>query len=112
MLIYFLCFSLFLIGLLGIVTKKNLIKIIVSLVICEYAVNLFIVLVGYRTGGEAPILQKGVAPRLMVDPLPQALVLTSIVIGLAILMLIIALCIKVYEKYGTLDITEIRKLRG
>ena len=112
MLIYFLCFSLFLIGLLGIVTKKNLIKIIVSLVICEYAVNLFIVLVGYRTGGEAPILQKGVAPRLMVDPLPQALVLTSIVIGLAILMLIIALCIKVYEKYDTLDITEIRKLRG
>jgi multicomponent Na+:H+ antiporter subunit C len=47
-----------------------------------------------------------------VDPLPQALVLTSIVIGLGITSLGIALCIRLYEKYGTFDITEIRRLKG
>jgi multicomponent Na+:H+ antiporter subunit C len=95
-----------------VVTKKNLLKMVISLVICDYAINLFIVLVGYRRGGEAPIFTRAVPERLMVDPLPQALVLTSIVIGLAMLMLIISICVRLYEKYNTLDITEIRKLRG
>ncbi|MCX6348536.1 MAG: NADH-quinone oxidoreductase subunit K [Candidatus Aureabacteria bacterium] len=48
----------------------------------------------------------------MVDPLPQALVLTAIVIGLATTALIAAIAIRLYEKYGTFDITEIRKLKG
>ena len=47
-----------------------------------------------------------------VDPLPQALVLTSIVIGLGVTIFAIALCIRIYEKYGTYDITEIRRLKG
>jgi multicomponent Na+:H+ antiporter subunit C len=47
-----------------------------------------------------------------VDPLPQALVLTSIVIGLGITTFAIALCIRIYEKYGSYDITEIRRLKG
>jgi multicomponent Na+:H+ antiporter subunit C len=47
-----------------------------------------------------------------VDPLPQALVLTSIVIGLGSLALMISVCIRIYQKYGTFDITEIRRLRG
>jgi multicomponent Na+:H+ antiporter subunit C len=47
-----------------------------------------------------------------VDPVPQALVLTSIVIGLSVTMLMVAMAIRLYEKYGTLDITEIRKLKG
>jgi multicomponent Na+:H+ antiporter subunit C len=47
-----------------------------------------------------------------VDPLPQALVLTSIVIGLGVLALMVALCVRLYERYGTFDITEIRRLRG
>ncbi len=48
----------------------------------------------------------------MVDPLPQALVLTAIVIGLAVTALIAALAMRVYEKYGTFDITKIRRLKG
>ena len=47
-----------------------------------------------------------------VDPIPQALVLTSIVIGLGVLALMVALCVRLYERYGTFDVTEIRKLRG
>ena len=47
-----------------------------------------------------------------VDPLPQALVLTAIVISLGSLALMISICIRTYERYGTFDITEIRRLKG
>ncbi|MDH5662655.1 MAG: sodium:proton antiporter, partial [Elusimicrobiota bacterium] len=48
----------------------------------------------------------------MVDPLPQALILTAIVIGLAVTVLIVSIAVRIYEKYGTFDITKIRRLRG
>jgi multicomponent Na+:H+ antiporter subunit C len=47
-----------------------------------------------------------------VDPVPQALVLTAIVIGLATTALMLALAMRIYEKYRTFDITEIRRLKG
>jgi len=92
--------------------KKNLIKIIIGIGIVEYAVNLFFILVGYRLRGRAPILAKEQVIQNMVDPLRQALVLTAIVIGLAITALIVAIAMRLYEKYGTFDITKIRKLKG
>jgi len=48
----------------------------------------------------------------MVDQLPQALVLTAIVIGLASTALLVAIAMRIYEKYGTFDITKIRELKG
>ena len=110
--IYFLCLILFCIGLYCILRKRNLIKIIIGLGIIEYAVNLFFILVGYRMHGRAPILTKGQEVLNMVDPLVQALVLTAIVIGLATTALIVAIAIRVYDKYGTFDITKINKLKG
>jgi len=114
--IYSLCFVLFIIGLYCVLTKKNIVKIVIGLVIMEYGVNLFLVLVGYRKDGVAPIMDKTTDPleflATSVDPLPQALVVTSIVIGLGVTTLAIALCIKLYEKYGTFDISEIRRLKG
>lgn len=92
--------------------KRNLIKIIIGLAIIEYAVNLFFILVAYRFHGRAPILAKDEEILNMVDPLPQALVLTAIVIGLAVTALIVSIAVRVYEKYGTFDITKIKKLRG
>jgi multisubunit Na+/H+ antiporter MnhC subunit len=46
------------------------------------------------------------------DPVPQAVVLTSIVVGLSIVIVLIALAIRIYEKYGTFDITQIKDLKG
>jgi multicomponent Na+:H+ antiporter subunit C len=109
---YILCLALFCIGLYCVLRKRNIIKIVIGLGIIEYAVNLFFILVGYRTHGRAPILAKDQAILNIVDPLPQALVLTSIVIGLAVTALIVAIAIRIYEKYGTFDITKIRKLHG
>ena len=110
--IYFLCLVLFCIGLYCILRKRNLIKIIIGIGIIEYAVNLFFILVGYRIHGRAPILDKTQEVANMVDPLVQALVLTAIVIGLATTALLVAIAIRIYEKYGTFDITKINKLRG
>jgi multicomponent Na+:H+ antiporter subunit C len=114
--VYALCFALFVIGLYCALTKKNIVKIVIGLTIMEYAVNLFLVLLGYRKDGVAPIVEEATNPleflASSVDPLPQALVVTSIVIGLGVTTLAIALCIRLYEKYGTFDISEIRRLKG
>ncbi len=112
MLTYFLCMVLFSIGLYCVLRKRNLIKIVIGLGIIEYAINLFFALIGYRTEGRSPILSPDQVISNMVDPLPQALVLTAIVIGLAVTALIVAIAIRIYEKYGTFDITKIDKLKG
>jgi len=109
---YALCFLLFMIGLYCAVVKKNMVKIVIGILIMEYAVNLFFVLVGYRMEGRSPIFSAGQDVFNMVDPLPQAVVLTSIVIGLASTALLVAIAMRIYEKYGTFDITEIRRLKG
>jgi multicomponent Na+:H+ antiporter subunit C len=119
---YALCFLLFVIGLYCAVVKKNMVKIVVGILVMEYAVNLFLIMLGYRSNGVAPIVDKqylteggGMTDTFLshaVDPLPQALVLTAIVISLGSLALMISICIRTYEKYGTFDITEIRRLKG
>jgi multicomponent Na+:H+ antiporter subunit C len=107
---------LFMIGLYGVVVKRNLIKIIISLIIMENGVNLFIVMLGYRRDGIAPIMSKtmdaDVFVKSAVDPIPQALVLTAIVIGLGVIAMTVAIALRLYERYGTYDIKEIRKLKG
>jgi len=114
--VYVLCLILFLVGLYGVLSQKNLIKLIIGLAIMEYAVNLLLIMVGYRKDGKAPIMESGTALDKFlsgaVDPLPQAMVLTAIVISLAVLALAIVIAMRLYQKYGTYDITEIRRLRG
>ena len=113
---YALCLMLFMVGLYGVMVKRNLIKIIISLVIMESAVNLFLVMIGYRKEGIAPIMSKTMEAetfvRASVDPLPQALVLTAIVIGLGITAMTVAIAMRLYERYGTYDIKEMRRLKG
>ncbi|MDO8536350.1 MAG: sodium:proton antiporter [Candidatus Omnitrophota bacterium] len=110
--IYILCLILFSVGLYCVLRKRNLIKIIVGIGIMEYAANLFFVLVGYRMEGRAPIYAHDQVIKNMVDPLPQAVVLTSIVLGLALMLLLVAISIRIYEKYKTFDITKINRLKG
>ena len=109
---YMLCIVLFCVGLYCILLKRNLIKIIIGIIIIENAINLLFIMVAYRMNGRAPILSESSKILNMVDPLPQALVLTSIVIGLATTALLVAIAMRLYEKYGTFDITKIRELRG
>jgi multisubunit Na+/H+ antiporter MnhC subunit len=90
-----------LIGIYGILTKRNMIKMIMSLYVMNSGVILLFVSVGYIAGGQAAILED--SSRLMVDPLPQAVMLTTIVISLGITALALALAVKIYDEYKTLN---------
>jgi len=112
MISYIMCFILFLVGLYGVITRRNLIKIAVSLSIMEISTFLFFALLGYVDKGVAPIVDPQNPVQTYVDPLPQALVLTAIVIGLATTAMMMAIIIRLYRKYGTFDIREIKNLKG
>ncbi|MCF7936390.1 MAG: NADH-quinone oxidoreductase subunit K [Synergistales bacterium] len=103
---------LFLLGLYAVIFERNLIKIAVGVVIIEAATNLLLIVVGYRMGGSIPVYTLAGDTTNMVLPTPQALTLTAIVIGLATSALFLSLIIALYRHYGTLDVREIRRLRG
>ena len=114
---------LFAVGIYCLVYRRNLIKMVIGLELLTDGVHLFLISVGYNavSGGESPI-----APILVpsffgnigefvgraVDPLPQVLVLTSIVIDISIVALALSLVIYIYNEYGTLNPYKIRELRG
>ena len=116
MILFLLCFVLFLVGLFGVLTRRNLIKIVIGLCIMEYSINLFLILIGYVKGGTAPIVggnlsgKTGMPP--FVDPLPQAMILTAIVIGVATTALLLAIAVRIYKKYKTFDIRKVNTLKG
>jgi len=107
-------FGLIVIGIVGLVISKNLYRILLALVIAEAGANMLLVLAGFRFDAIAPIITGAFATAQsvpMVDPVPQAMVLTAIVIGVGIQALALSLIMQVYRTYGTLDMREIsRKL--
>lgn len=106
---------LILIGLWGMLTQKNIIKIIIGFSIMDTGVHLIMVSIGYLKDRTAPILDSAVskvdAVNQVVDPIPSALVLTAIVIGLAVTALMLSYAIKLYEKNKTLDISSFKELK-
>ncbi len=111
---YLASFFLIVLGIYTIVVKYNLVKTVIGMCIMDYGVNLLIISVGFNPGGTAPIFTEGelTAASYFVDPIPQALTLTSIVIGACVTAMTLALVIKLEESYETLDTREIRRLRG
>ena len=111
---YIAAFFLIVLGFYTIVTKYNLVKTVIGLGIADYGVNLLMISVGYNPGGTAPIFTPGEINEAscFVDPIPQALTLTSTVIGACVTAMSLALVVKLHESYGTLDTREIRRLRG
>jgi multicomponent Na+:H+ antiporter subunit C len=108
-------FALILIGLYGALTNRNLLRMIVAFTIADTGVNIVLVAVGYMRGRTAPILDAAVpateAVQRIIDPVPQALVLTAIVIGLGVTALMLAYAYKLYEKKRSLDIGKFTELK-
>jgi multisubunit Na+/H+ antiporter MnhC subunit len=96
------------IGAAGMAVSRHLLRLVLALGITEAGANLLMVLAGYRWDAVAPILTGAAVTQPMVDPVPQALVLTAIVIGVGVQALAVALLIRVKEAYGTLDIRELK----
>ncbi len=113
--IFLIGFALMITGFWGMLTQKNMIKIILGLAIVETGVQLIMVAFGFIEGRTAPILDSAVpvkkAVEMIVDPVPQALVLTAIVIGVAVNALALTFIIKMYQKKKSLNITEYRDLK-
>ena len=108
-------FILILMGLYGALTNRNILRMIVSFTVANTGVNLVLVAVGYMHGRTAPILDAAVpvseAAARIIDPLPQALVLTAIVIGVGVTALMLTYAFKLFEAKGTLDISKCRDLK-
>ncbi len=105
-------FGLIVIGVLGLVISSNLFRMVLALVIAEAGANLLLVLVGYRGDAVAPILGVHAPGVAMVDPVPQVLVLTAIVIGVGVQALAVAALVRIYRAYGTLDVRALRERLG
>lgn len=105
--------GLILVGVYGVLTKRNLIKIMLSFSLVDSGVNLLFISVGYIMNGTAPIFSPAVVGKdvTMVDPIPQALVLTAIVIGLGVTAVGLALVLRLYRHHNTINIDEIRNLK-
>jgi len=103
--------GLIVIGIAGLVISKNLYRILLALVIAEAGANMMLVLAGFRFDAIAPIITGVVTGQSaqMVDPVPQAMVLTAIVIGVGVQALALSLIMQVYKAYGTLDMREISR---
>ena len=114
---YIIAMLLIALGFYCLLFKRNLIKLIIGLSVMTDGIHLFLISMGYRADGIVPIFNSEVAPNLQyfmtkaVDPLPQALVLTSIVINICITSLALSLCIYAYRHYGTLDSSKMRRLK-
>ena len=103
---YIAVVALIIIGLYAVIFKRNLIKIVIGITLIQSGVNLFLITLAYRKDSVAPIYH-GTGSRLMSLPVPHALTLTSIVIGVAVLALMLSLVIHLYRHYKTLDSRKI-----
>lgn len=97
--------GLIVIGIAGAVIVKNMFRILLALAIAEAGANLLLLLAGFRFDATAPIVNTLATHVAMVDPVPQAMVLTSIVIGVGVQALALGLVVQVYNKYNALDIS-------
>ena len=108
-------FILILMGLYGALTNNNILRMIVSFTVANTGVNLVLVGVGYMHARTAPILDEAVpvaeAAARIIDPVPQALVLTAIFIGFGVTTLMLTYAYKLYELKGTLDIAKFTELK-
>ncbi|MCB1877107.1 MAG: cation:proton antiporter subunit C [Chromatiales bacterium] len=98
--------GLVLLGCYALFAARHALRLLLGLFLLESGVNLFLVAVGFRPDAAAPILV-GEQAGSMVDPLPQALILTAIVIGVGVLALGLALAVRVAKEEGTLDLAEL-----
>ena len=102
--------GLLVIGLGGMLLSRHAYRVLLALVIAEAGANLMLIIAGYRWDAVAPILSGDMAPVAMVDPVPQAMVLTAIVIGVGVQALALTMIIRIKRTYGTLDMVQIKKL--
>lgn len=99
---------LFGIGFTTLLLHRNMIKKIIGLNIMDTAVYLFLAAKGYIEGRKAPIVVDGIQDvKAYINPIPSGLVLTGIVVSVSVTAVMLSLTIRLYRRYGSLDLDEI-----
>jgi len=103
---------LFVIGLYGVVSSRNLVRTILSLTIVQSSTYVILLGIGYRNGGKAPIFADIPQVSNTVDPVVQVLVLVDIVVEATVTALLLALAIQAQRHAGTTDPDELAEMHG
>jgi multicomponent Na+:H+ antiporter subunit C len=109
---YLLAAFVFLVGLYGIVSSRNLIHIVVCVSVCQSSTYVLLLAIGYRKRGTAPVFADVPTSRRVVDPVVQSLTLTDLVVAVAVSALLLSLALKVYDHHESLDPAEVAELSG
>lgn len=103
---------LFVVGLYGIVTSRNLIHLVICLSVVQSSTYILLLSAGYRSGAVAPVFVNVPLGTPAVDPVVQALTLTDVVVEATVTALLLALVVQGQKRFGTLDPDELRAMRG
>ena len=117
---YLAAAALFCIGLWAVLTRRNLVKIVMGLSLMESSMYLLLVSMAYRKGGTAPVLLDlpegrsvdSVVQGAVADPVLQNFCITAVIIGVAVTGVFLAVVVRVAQHYRTLDADEVRAMRG
>ncbi|MGH9557659.1 MAG: sodium:proton antiporter [Bryobacteraceae bacterium] len=109
---YIVAAWLFLIGLYGVVTSRNLVHLCICVGVIQSSSYVLLLAIGYRTGRPAPIFADIPAGTLAVDPVVQALMLTDVVVEVTVIALLLALAVQIHKRKNTLDPNRLAELRG
>lgn len=117
---YLVCAAMFCLGLYTVLTRRNMIKMVMGLSLMEGSTYLLFVSLAYRAGSTAPVLLNppdGKSPRTLAhgnvaDPVLQNFCLTAIVIGVAVTAVFLAVVVRTAQHYRTIDADDVRELRG
>ena len=109
---YLLFAFLLVVGLYVVVASPNLVKKVIGLNLFQTAIFLFFISSAYVAGGSSPVIPAHERTGLYASPLPQVLVLTAIVVGIALTAVALALIVRIYDEYGTLDEETLREVRA
>jgi multicomponent Na+:H+ antiporter subunit C len=109
---YALAAWLFLVGLYGVVTSRNLIHLVVCLAVCQSSTYVLLLAIGYETRGTAPVFVEFPKHARPVDPVVQALTLTDIVVSVTASALLLALAVEAHKRRRSLDPADLTALRG
>jgi len=107
---YWVFIVLLMTGLYTVIEKQNLFKKLLGIALFQSAVFLLYISMDKVDGGTAPILQADRPDQIYSNPLPQVLILTAIVVGIATLALGLALVVRINEAYGTVEEDETHRL--
>jgi multicomponent Na+:H+ antiporter subunit C len=91
------------IGAFVMIESDNFVKKIIGMNVFQTGIFVFFISIAFRAGGQSPVVRSGGGGGPFVSPLPHVLILTAIVVGVSLTAVALALVVRIYESYGTVN---------